>query len=77
MHPLDISIAEGGGPFRAMTPAPGLLRRVMCRLFFHPEERLEPVAIDQPLTDGGEYCPSMAASTTVVMLSSRLQGRLQ
>ena len=35
-----------------MRPAPGLLGQVLCRLFFHPEERLEPVAIDQPLTDG-------------------------
>ena len=49
MHPLDIPIAESGGPFRPMTPAPGLLRQVMCRL---PDERLEPVAIDQPLIDG-------------------------
>jgi glyoxylase-like metal-dependent hydrolase (beta-lactamase superfamily II) len=24
----------------------------MCKLLFHPDERLEPVAIDQPLTDG-------------------------
>jgi glyoxylase-like metal-dependent hydrolase (beta-lactamase superfamily II) len=51
MHPLDIPMAESGGPFRPMTPAPGLLRQVMCRLFFHPNERLEPVAVDQPLTD--------------------------
>jgi hypothetical protein len=41
-----------GGPFRPMTPAPGLLGQVLCRLFFHPDERLEPVAIDQPLTAG-------------------------
>ena len=52
MHPLDIPIAESGGPFRPMTPAPGLLGQVLCRLFFHPDERLEPVAIDQPLTTG-------------------------
>ena len=52
MHPLDIPIAESGGPFRPMTPAPGLLGQVLCRLFFHPDERLEPVAIDQPLTAG-------------------------
>jgi glyoxylase-like metal-dependent hydrolase (beta-lactamase superfamily II) len=50
MHPLDIAIAESGGPFRPMKPAPGLLGQVLCRLFFHPEERLEPVAIDHPLT---------------------------
>ena len=50
MHPLDIPIAESGGPFRPMTPAPGLLGHVLCNLFFHPDERLAPVAIDQPLT---------------------------
>ncbi len=52
MHPLDIPMAESGGPFRPMRPAPGLLRQVMCKLFFDPDERLEPVAIDEPLTDG-------------------------
>ena len=52
MHSLDIPIAESGGPFRAMTPAPGLLGRVLCNLFFHPDERLDLVAIDQPLTPG-------------------------
>jgi glyoxylase-like metal-dependent hydrolase (beta-lactamase superfamily II) len=52
MHPLDIPIAESGGPFRPMQAASGLLRRVMCNLFFHPDQRLEPVAIDQPLTPG-------------------------
>jgi len=52
MHPLDISITESGGPFRPMRPAPGLLGQVLCRLFFNPDERMEPVTIDQPLSDG-------------------------
>jgi glyoxylase-like metal-dependent hydrolase (beta-lactamase superfamily II) len=52
MHPLDTPMAESGGPFRPLTPAPGLLRRVLCDLFFHPDERMEPVAIDQLLTPG-------------------------
>jgi glyoxylase-like metal-dependent hydrolase (beta-lactamase superfamily II) len=56
MHPLDIPIAESGGPFRPMRPAPGLLGQVLCRLLFHPHKRLEPVAIDQPLT-AGEILP--------------------
>jgi glyoxylase-like metal-dependent hydrolase (beta-lactamase superfamily II) len=56
MHPLDIPVAESGGPFRPMRGAPGLLRGAMCKLFFHPDERLEPVAIDQPLT-AGEILP--------------------
>ena len=56
MHPLDIPIAESGGSFRPMSAAPGLLRRVLCKLLYHPEKRLEPVAIDQPLT-AGEMLP--------------------
>jgi glyoxylase-like metal-dependent hydrolase (beta-lactamase superfamily II) len=35
-----------------LSGAPGLLGQVLCRLFYHPDERLEPVAIDQHLTDG-------------------------
>jgi glyoxylase-like metal-dependent hydrolase (beta-lactamase superfamily II) len=52
LHPLDIPIAESGGPFRPMTPAPGLLGRILCNLFFHPDARLAPVAIDEALTPG-------------------------
>jgi glyoxylase-like metal-dependent hydrolase (beta-lactamase superfamily II) len=35
-----------------MRAAPGLLPQVLCKLLYHPDERLEPVAIDQPLTAG-------------------------
>jgi glyoxylase-like metal-dependent hydrolase (beta-lactamase superfamily II) len=52
MHPLDIPIAESGGPFWPLRAAPGLLRRVMCKLLFDPDERVEQVSIDQPLTPG-------------------------
>ena len=52
MHPLDSPMAESGGPFRPMSPAPGVLRQVMCRLFYDHNERVAPVAIDQPLIDG-------------------------
>lgn len=61
MHPLDIPMAESGGPFRPLRAAPGLLRQVLCKLLYHPDERLEPVAINQPLS-AGKYCPSLAAS---------------
>jgi hypothetical protein len=47
-----VAIHKKNGPFRPLSPAPGLLRQVMCRLFYHPDERIEPVAIDQPLTPG-------------------------
>jgi glyoxylase-like metal-dependent hydrolase (beta-lactamase superfamily II) len=56
MHPLHIPIAESGGPFRPMQAAPGLLWRVLCNLLYHPDRRLEPVAIDQPLI-AGEVLP--------------------
>jgi glyoxylase-like metal-dependent hydrolase (beta-lactamase superfamily II) len=56
MHPLDIPVAESGGPFRPMTAAPGMLWRVLCRLIYHPDRRLEPVAINQSLT-AGEILP--------------------
>ena len=52
MHPLDIPMAESGGPFRPMSPAPGLLRRALCKLMYYPDERVEPVSIDQRLTPG-------------------------
>jgi len=38
----------------------------MCNLFYHPDERLEPVSIDQPLT--AEDCPSLAASKLFILL---------
>jgi glyoxylase-like metal-dependent hydrolase (beta-lactamase superfamily II) len=56
MHPLDIPMAESGGPFRPMRAAPGLLRQVMCKVFFDPDETVEPVSIDQPLI-AGEILP--------------------
>src|ERR1700727_248866 len=34
MHPLDIPLAEAGGPFRPMRPAPGLLRQMLCRVLY-------------------------------------------
>jgi glyoxylase-like metal-dependent hydrolase (beta-lactamase superfamily II) len=74
MHPLDTPMAESGGPFRPMTPAPGLLRQVMCRLFFHPNERLEPVAIDQPLTDG-EILP-IAGGIEVIHVPGHCAGQV-
>jgi hypothetical protein len=64
MHPLDIPIAESGGPL-PMRPAPGLLRPMLCRLFFHPDERLEPVAIDHPLI-AGDILP-IAGGIEVIM----------
>jgi glyoxylase-like metal-dependent hydrolase (beta-lactamase superfamily II) len=74
MHPLDIPMAESGGPFRPMTPAPGLLRQIMCRLFFHPDERVEPVAIDQPLSAGETL--SIAGGIEVIHVPGHCAGQV-
>ncbi len=52
MHPIDAPLAESGGPFRPMTPAPGLVRSVMLRFLFDQHERTEPFRIDQRIEDG-------------------------
>lgn len=51
MHAADVSLAETGGPFRPMDPAPGLLPRTSYRFFWRPQERMEPVRIDQHIVD--------------------------
>ena len=56
MHPLDIPMAESGGPFRPTSAATWSLAARLCKLLYHPDERLEPVSIDQPLT-AGEILP--------------------
>ena len=74
MHALDLPMAESGGPFRPLIPAPGLSRRLMCKLFFHPDERLEPVAIDQPLT-AGEILP-IAGGIEVIRTPGHCAGQV-
>jgi glyoxylase-like metal-dependent hydrolase (beta-lactamase superfamily II) len=74
MHPIDIPLAKSGGPFRPMTPAPGLLRQILCRVIYDPNERLEPVAIDQPIADG-ETLPS-AGGIDVVLVPGHCAGQV-
>lgn len=74
MHPLDIRLAETGGPFRPMTPAPGLLRQILCRVIYDHNERLAPVAIDQPLTDGETL--NIAGGLDVVHVPGHCQGQV-
>ena len=52
MHAADVPLAENGGPFRPMTPAPGLIRRIALRLVFDQNARTEPFGIDQHIADG-------------------------
>ena len=34
MHAADVPMVASGGPFRHMTPAPGLIRNIMLRIVF-------------------------------------------
>ena len=52
MHATDAPLAETGGPFRPMTPAPGLLPRTAYRFVWHQHERTEPVRIDRHIAEG-------------------------
>lgn len=52
LHAADIPVAEQGGPFRPMKPAPGLVAHVMSALFFRPKAKVAPLRVDQALADG-------------------------
>ena len=52
MHALDAPLAESGGPFRSMSPAPGLLPRTAYRFVWHPDERMEPFRVDHRIAEG-------------------------
>ena len=64
MHPIDVPIAESGGPFRPMKSSPGLPQKIGFRIFWHPNEAVEPFQIDKQMTDG-ETLP-IAGGLTVV-----------
>ena len=52
MHAADAPLAESGGPFRPMTPAPGLVLALMFKLVWKQDERMQPFRIDQHIADG-------------------------
>jgi glyoxylase-like metal-dependent hydrolase (beta-lactamase superfamily II) len=52
IHPLDAAIAEGSEPYRAMTPSPRPVQRILFRFFWRPNEPIAPVRIDQHIHDG-------------------------
>lgn len=54
IHAADAPIAMKGGPFRPMSPAPGLFNRLGFRLATRMMRDVDPVRIDQVLADGDE-----------------------
>lgn len=74
MHPIDIPLAQSGGPFRPMTPAPGLLRQVLCRTIYDKDERTEPFTIDQSIADA-ETLP-IAGGIDVIHVPGHCAGQI-
>ena len=74
MHALDIPKAATGGPFRPMRPAPGVLGYIMTKLFYDPDQRVEPIAIDRPIADG-EILP-IAGCMEVVHIPGHCAGQI-
>jgi glyoxylase-like metal-dependent hydrolase (beta-lactamase superfamily II) len=55
MHPTDAAMVRRGEAVRPMTPAPGLLRGLMYRMFIPKKPvPIETCAIDQEINDGTE-----------------------
>ena len=52
MHSADVALAETGGPFRPLTPGRGVIPNIGYRLFWRPDELMEPFRIDRHLADG-------------------------
>ena len=74
MHAADAPVAESGGPFRPMKAAPGLLQKVAFRLFWRPEERMEPIRIDRHLV-AGETLP-IAGGLAIVSTPGHSAGQV-
>lgn len=54
MNAIDAPIAEAGGPFRPMHPAPGLFNRIGYRMAWKPSQFVDPVTIDHRIADGDQ-----------------------
>src|SRR5436190_22187624 len=55
MHPVDAAMVRKGECTRRLTPAPGLLRGLMFKMFIPKKPMpIEPCAIDQEINDGTE-----------------------
>lgn len=74
MHAADTPLAETGGPFRPMSAPPNPLLKIMHRLVWHPEERMEPFRIDQHIADG-EVLP-LAGGLQVVHTPGHCAGQV-
>jgi glyoxylase-like metal-dependent hydrolase (beta-lactamase superfamily II) len=52
IHEEDADIAEHGGPFRFMTPAKGLMQKLLYKMVWKPGSSVAPVRIDNRIKEG-------------------------
>ena len=64
VHTADSSIVALGKGFRPMKPAPGVLRRVLFKLFVRPVPSVEGAPIEHTLDDGDKL--DIAGGLTVI-----------
>ena len=82
MHPVDAEMVRRGQAKRPMTPAPGLRRRILYRLFVAPApSTIEAAEIDVELIDGADvpgvrglrviHAPGHCAGQIVLLWTAR------
>lgn len=74
MTAVDAPVAESGGPFRHISPAPGLFNRIGYRLAWRPSQTVDPVKIDQKIGDG-ELLP-LAGGLKVIATPGHCAGQV-
>ena len=75
MHPADAAMVRKGEGKRPMTPAPGLLRGLMYRLFVAGNDgKIEASAVDHEINDGAEL--PIAGGLKVIHVPGHCAGQL-
>ena len=75
MHPIDAAMVRKGESARPLTPAPGLLRHVLFRLFIPKGPApIEPCAIDREINDGTEL--PIAGGLKAIHIPGQCAGQL-
>ena len=74
MHAADAPIAARGGPFRPMSPAPGLFNWLGFRLASRMMGEVDPVRIEHVLSDGDDL--DVASGLTVIGTPGHCAGQV-
>ena len=74
MTMIDARVAERGGPFRPISPAPGLFNRIGYRLAWRADAVVESFGIDHPINDGDQL--PMAGGLGVVSTPGHCAGQV-